>query len=252
MGRLPNQYMDGVVLRSCVLPVFDADGLWFYRCVVFDDCMYGRTVSELHAGNLRVPGPLANRHSRLFPDRKVSYWADTMNGAIGEVRKWNGNGVRNRLLFTAYDDFSSTFPMMGVTSRLRIIDGRSLCFDRILEKDSKNECLSQAEQQLVDAVLAESPDGLVYKSYTKLGHVNFLFFESGFNKLALRSVGLWLNGRKRRLIECAHGSDYSPDLAHYGDMFMPVAKVAADRSYLFTEEYLVRKRNYEQSVSIHK
>lgn len=252
MGRLPNQYMDGAVLRSCVLPVFDADGLWFYRCVVFDDCMYGRTVSELHAGNLRVPGPLANRHSRLFSDRKVSYWADTKVGAIGEVRKWNGNAVRNRLIFMAYDDLSSTFPMMGVTSRLRIIDGRSLGFDRILEKDSKNKCLSQAEQQLVDAVLAESPDGLVYKSHTKSGHVNFLFFESGFNKLALRSVGLWLDGRKRRLIECAHGSDYSPDLEHYGDMFMRVAKVKADVSYLFTEEYLARKRNYEQSVRMYK
>lgn len=96
MNRLPNQYMDGVVLDHHTLPVFDADGLWFYRCVVFDDCMYGRTVSELHAGNLRVPGLLANRHSRLFPGHKVSYWADTKVGAIGEVRKWNGNAVRNR------------------------------------------------------------------------------------------------------------------------------------------------------------
>lgn len=252
MGRLPNQYMDGVVLDHCTLPFFDADGLWFYRCVAFDDCMYGRTVSKLHADNLRVPGPLANRHSRLFCGHKVSYWADTKVGAIGEVRKWNGNAVRNRLIFMAYDDLSSTFPMMGVTSRLRIIDGRSSGFDRILEKDSKNKCLSQVEQQLVDDVLSESPDGLVYKSHTKRGHMNFLFFESGFNKLALRSVGLWLDGRKRRLITCAHGSDYSPDLEHYGDMFMPVAKVKADVSYFSTAEYLARKQNYARSVGMHK
>lgn len=38
------------------LHLIDADEFIFYRFVNFNEGMYGKTVSELHAGNLRTPG----------------------------------------------------------------------------------------------------------------------------------------------------------------------------------------------------
>lgn len=63
----------------------------------------GKTVSELHRGNLRVSRK-DNRYSNIFPGQKLSYWADSPQTARAEVKKWEaGNDL---LTFWAYDDGS--------------------------------------------------------------------------------------------------------------------------------------------------
>ena len=50
-----SQAYGGYVRRHRDLPLIDADEFIFYRLVNFSENMYGKTVSELHAGNLRCP-----------------------------------------------------------------------------------------------------------------------------------------------------------------------------------------------------
>lgn len=50
----PNQSYGMKTLRHTRLPIIITEEFDFFRCVVFNDKFYGKTVSELHSGNLRT------------------------------------------------------------------------------------------------------------------------------------------------------------------------------------------------------
>ena len=77
----------------------------FFRRLSFDPKFYGRTVSELHAGNLR--GSEGSRYASLFPGDRVSYWSDDPSTTKAEARKYSPR--LDLITFHAYDDASS-FP----------------------------------------------------------------------------------------------------------------------------------------------
>lgn len=67
------------------------------------------------------------------------------------------------------------------------------------------------------------------------GTTNFLFFEKGFKKLALREVSLRMGELKNNntnSIICAGTSDYMPYLKNYGQCFLPIAKIEMNDKYL--------------------
>ncbi len=247
--HLNNNSYFSKVLKHKRLPVYITDEFTFYRCVNVDDWVYGTTISKLHSGNLRF-NDKNGRYSKLFPDEKISYWADYKSTALAEIRKHNGN--KNYLTFEAYDDVSSTFPSLGVDEDLVIIDGREVGFSDILLKIEDDIDLSADELTIIDEIKELEPDCLAYNSVAKDGGVNFLFFEKGFNKLALREVQLYLGeaGRKNsKTIACAVTCDYSPVINSYSMYFEPIARVKEDSSYTNTDEYQLRKRYYEESLS---
>lgn len=228
----------------------------FYRCLSFDPTFYGLTVSELHAGNLRESKD--SRYASLFPGDRVSYWSDDPSTAVAEVRKYNpGLGL---ITFHAYDDASSTFPTTDCHEPLVIVDGRESGFVEILDKLDAGIGLSGEDGSLIDRIVAEGPDCLMYESHVKRGKYNFLFFEKGFEKLSLREVGLRLEHRdartgKRKVnknsIQCAWGCDYSPIPESYGERFLPIAKKAMDDEYLKSGEYARRSgRRWHQPYEI--
>lgn len=63
-------YGSGFVLNG--LPIILEEEFDFYRYVTFTDSLYGKTVSELHNGNLRFV-TAANRYADLFGGEKISY-----------------------------------------------------------------------------------------------------------------------------------------------------------------------------------
>ena len=108
MGELfPNQYWGMDIWKHKELPIIESHDFNFFRCLEFKGTYYGKTVSELHCGNLRVSRK-DNRYSNLFPGQKLSYWADSPQTARAEIKKW-GSG-NNILTFWAYDDGSSFIP----------------------------------------------------------------------------------------------------------------------------------------------
>lgn len=98
----------GLSWKHKELPIVAQTGFDFYRYVTFTDDMYGKTISELHQGNLRAVTN-NNRYADLFEGDKVSYWAATPLIARREWQKHN-QGEANHLMFWAYDDVSNTFP----------------------------------------------------------------------------------------------------------------------------------------------
>ena len=210
----------------------------FYRCLEFSEDFYGKTISELHAGNLRDICP-DNRYASVFSGHKISYWSGDKKTAILETKK-HGH-CKNRITFHAYDDPSSTFP----TTRydfLRIIDGREHEIEHALQKIEKDGSLADKEQSLIDSMMQTNPDAVVYRSVIN-GKENFIFFENGFKKISLRSVELYLGeykSRNRNLVACAVTSDYSPVCEAYGCSFEPKARVKMNEEYLDSQEYKER------------
>lgn len=227
------------------LPVYITDEFDFYRCIEFKDEFYGRTASCLFNGNLRA---CTGRYSRLFPNQKISYWANSPTTARAEIKK---HGAGDSILtFWAYDDGTSTFPILQSQEPLVIIDGRKCGVQDLLDKADNNIQLINAEQDLLLSILAQNPDCLVFDSHARCGGENFIFFEKGFQKLALRQLRLRLgkkNGGAHNQIICADTSDYSPCIASYGKYFMPKAKIAMDQGYLKSDEYSLRKQVLEES-----
>lgn len=89
---------------------------------------------------------------------------------------------------------------------------------------------------------------MAYKSVAYANGTNFLFFERGFKKLAIREVQLYLGERKSKnstSIICADTCDYMPNLEEYGKYFVPLAKQGFDEHYLNTNEYKIRKNNHD-------
>lgn len=243
-----NHAYSSQVLRHKKLPIYITYEFNFYRCVRFEDIFYGKTVSELHSGNLRV-NQHDGRHSKLFSGERISYWADSIETAQAEVKKHDSGN--NLLTFWAYDDATSTFPTTSNSEPLIIIDGIELGFKNILDKIENNEEISVEEKRIVEKISDERPDCLAYSSHTKDASVNFLFFEKGFRKLALREVRLRLGNKKGKdsnSIVCAMTSDYSPIVENYGCYFESLAKVCMKPGYEQSDEYKQRKKVYEDSL----
>lgn len=244
----PNQDYGVEILTHKTLPIHKTRAFDFYRCIAFRDKYYGKTVSELHAGNLRMSRK-DNRYSNMFPGQRLSYWADSPQTARAEAKKW---GAKNNLLtFCAYDDGSSFVPTKYPAQDLKLIDGFQLEFNTILKKFDRHERLSPSEWQTIDLIAKEEPDCLVYASEARAGGINFLFFESGFKKLSLREVWLRLGdeeGKNHNKIVCAGTSDYSPYIKAYGKMFLPIARITYDNKYIESDEYKLRANVIDYNV----
>lgn len=236
----PNQGFDIPVERHTGLPLLSTYEFDFFRVVGFNESFYGKTVSNLHKGNLRL-SRTDNRYSCLFPGQKLSYWADSIKTAKAEYFHWNK--CKNFLTFWAYDDGSSFTPTFYPAQKLTIIDGFQLEFNKILCKIENNEKLSISEKDMVNAIAIREPDCLAYQSERNPDGVNFLFFEHGFKKLSLKEVSINLNDLKSRnhnRIVCATSCDYTPILKSYGEMFLPIARIGKDDDYVSSEEYTLR------------
>lgn len=260
-----NQDFGISILKHRKLPIYVTNEFNFYRCVTFNETFYGKTVSELHRGNLRSNTP-ENRHSKLFPDKKISYWADSPITARAEV-KYHNKHSNNLLTFWAYDDLTSTFPTLENEEPLIIIDGREADFGSILEKVEEEVPLTDKEQDVIKLISEQNPDCLVYESkrneggkskrnkggkskQNKVG-LNYLFFEKGFNKLSIREVRLRLGdelGKNTNRIICAGTSDYVPCPENYGMYFMPITQVKICREYKEEQECLRRTEICNRSL----
>lgn len=240
-----SQSYDRPTYKHKELPIYITDEFDFFRCVEFNDDFYGKTASALFNGNLRT---CSGRYAKLFPNQKLSYWADSPVTARAEIKK-HGAG-NNILTFTAYDDRTSTFPILQNEEPLIIIDGRKKGIQKLIDKADKEMELSDEEQSYIKALMAQDPDCLVYDSHAKRGGENFIFFEKGFKKLALRKLQLRFgknNGGNVNRIVCADTCDYLPFIESYGMYFQPKTRVKMDKSYLLSDEYLQRKEVYRQS-----
>ena len=233
------------IYKHIELPIYITDEFRFFRCVEFNPDFYGKTASTLFNGNLRI---CSGRYSKLFPNQKLSYWADSPETARAEIKKHDaGNSI---LTFLAYDDATSSFPILPDRSPLVIIDGRQCGVQELIDKADNDVPLSKDEQQYMKELLAEEPDCIVYDSHARKNGENYIFLEKGFHKLALRQLKLRFGrseGGSHSQIVCASTSDYIPNIEAYGEYFSPIARVKMDKSYLENEEYLQRKRIYEES-----
>lgn len=239
-----NQSYGRTIYKHKELPIYVTDEFNFFRCISFREDFYGKTVSELHNGNLRL-GTSENRYSNLFPNERVSYWADSPETSRAEVKYHNtGN---NLLTFWAYDDAASTFPTIAEREPLIIIDGRNVGFNKILHKNDSGQELTDGEKKIIAQISSHYPDCLAYESLRRKGGLNFLFFEKGFHKLSIREVRLRLGdykGENTKCIVCAGTSDYSPYPENYGMYFTPIAKVKMNLEYQNTVEYKSRSTIY--------
>lgn len=208
--------------------------------------MYGKTVSELHAGNLRLPS--GGRYSSVFGNQRLSYWSSSAETAKAEIRKHGASS--DVILFKAYDDATSTWPTLMDQEPLVLVDARDFEIQAIIDKVDNAAPLNKTELELLRMIKAQDPDCLVYKSHARAGGENYLFYEKGFNKLALREVRLSLNGgRNRNSVACAVSSDYLPVLEAYGCYFSPIARIGKDLTYPESSEYRMRKQYMELSFS---
>lgn len=247
---LPNQDYLRPVYKHKNLPLLITDEFRFYRIIKFNNDFYGKTISELHAGNLR-PVSDENRYSKLFSGKSVSYWADSLKTARAEFYHHYGN--KSYISFFSYDDTSSSFPTTDNKQALVIIDGRRVQFHIILEKFEEKIPLSDEEISIIKQIEELEPDCLAYESVRCKGGINYLFFEKGFKKLSLREVTLNIkrgNKRNRKSVLCAFGSDYTPKPESYGKCFFPIAKLKTDEEYLKSEEYHRRNSIYQNKADL--
>lgn len=69
MSKLfPNQYWGMDIWKHQELPILESHDLNFYRCLEFKESFYGKMISELHSGNLRV-SRADNRYSNCLSSR---------------------------------------------------------------------------------------------------------------------------------------------------------------------------------------
>ena len=244
-----NHYLSVPIYKHKSLPIVETGEFDFFRCVPFQDSFYGKTVSELHAGNLRMS---QGRYSNLFPGEKISYWASDRETARAEVKKHGANS--NLLTFFAYDDATASFPTLSKERELLvIIDGIHFGFLEILLKIENGKELTKGEKSLVQQIKQENPDCLAYESEIDRTKTNYIFFEKGFKKLAVRELRLRLGSEQKiskNIIWCAGTCDYTAYLESYGEFFLPKARLGRDSSYTNSEEYKSRKaiNNYWYGV----
>ena len=235
------------VYKHKSLPLYITDEFNFYRCLSFRKDFYGKTASALFNGNLRY---VEGRFASIFPGQKLSYWADSPQTARAEIKK---HGAGNDILtFWAYDDATSTIPIYEEREPLIIVDARSHGLQSMFDRLDKGEEASKEDREKLAEIMSYSPDCLVYDSRARKGGENYLFFEKGFRKLALRELRLRFgreHGGSQSIIPCAMFSDYLPYLENYGLYFQEKAKIKMDDSYLHSEEYYNRKKTYENNSS---
>lgn len=87
----------------------------------------------------------------MFPNQKLSYWADNTVTARAEIKK-HGAGI-NILTFWAYDDRTSTFPTLPNQEPLIIIDGCKCGTQDLLDKADRGMQLAKAEQDYMGSLL---------------------------------------------------------------------------------------------------
>lgn len=237
------------LFQNIDLPLYFASEFTFYRCVKWEDEFYGNTISKLFNGNLRDYNPNSNnRYAKIFSSKKISYWSNSPKTAYKEINKHCTSS--NVIIFEAYDDSSSAFSMLDNSALLTIVDGRKCGIQIILDKLDMDEELNDDEIELFSKLFSYDIDCIVYDSHVDKDGENYLFFENGFKKLALKSVKLRfskINGGNHNYIELAHGSDYLPSPELYGSHFDKKTKIKFDKNYLNTDEYLLRKQNLEES-----
>lgn len=227
------------------LPIYITGEFNFFRCVEFKDDFYGKTASELFNGNLRLS---SGRYSSLFPGQKVSYWANNPMVARAEIKK-HGAGC-DILTFWAYDDATSSIPILKWNEGLKILDGRSFGVGKLIKKADQGEELTAEEKKTISEIMKENIDAIAYDSEVFESGENYIFLERGFKKLALRELCLRFgkaHGGNHAFICCADSSDYIPCLDSYGRCFLPKAKVGLKEQYFQTEEYKERRLNEEAS-----
>lgn len=243
----PNQDWGRSIYKHKKFPVYLTDEFDFFRCVEFNETLYKKNVCELNAGNLRLANT-NNRYSSLFPNQMLSYWADSVKTARKEIKR---HGASNNIItFWAYDDATSTFPIINNNEPLIIIDGRDVKFHKILEKTEEGKPLTQREIETIKEINDLNPDCLAYWSVANPGGVNFLFFEKGFKKLSIREVRLRMGdlpGKNYNVIVCAVSCDYNPYPNTYSNFFLPLAKKGEDIGYYETEDYKEKCRIKEKS-----
>lgn len=228
IGIFSNQESGAPITKHSYLPIFEATAFNFFRRIPFIEDFYGKSVIELHNGNLRM-NKSSNRYSNIFPGQKVSYWSDSTQTARAEYFHWYKS--RNYLTFWAYDDGSSCIPTEYPPTPLYIIDGRDIGLNEIIKKRNSGVNLDSRETDIIDKIAYQNPDCLAYESEQIKGGTNFMFFEKGFKKLSLREVSLRLGdepGGNHNKIICADGSDYTPYLKGYCGKFLPKAKIKYD------------------------
>ena len=228
-------------LKHRDLPIFLTKEFDFFRCVEFKEEFYGVLATDLFKGNLRE---CTGRYSSLFPNQKISYWADSVMTARAEVKK-HGAGS-NLLTFWAYDDASSFEPCLGGDEMLYILDGRRSGIQSLIEKIDNELELTADEKKLMEDILKEPIDCIAYESKAYPGGENFIFLEKGFKKLALRELRLRFgrkNGGSHNCVCCAFSSDYTPFPKAYGEYFAPKCRVERDMNYEKSAECIERENN---------
>ena len=238
-----SQAYDMPTFKHKELPIYVTKEFDFYRCVEFKKDFYGMTAGQLFKGNLRM---CTGRYASLFPNQKISYWADSPKTARAEIKK-HGSGC-DILTFWAYDDASSFIPCLGNNEMLYIVDGRRSGIQLLIEKADSGIDLTIEEQTMMERILKEPIDCIAYESKAYPGGENFIFLERGFKKLFMRQLRLRFgrkNGGSHDYICCATSSDYTPHPKSYGEFFLPKCRIRMDDNYLKTEEYMTRIKNME-------
>ncbi len=235
------------IYKHISLPIYKTNEFDFYRCVEFNDSFYGKTLIDLHSGNLRK---CDGRYSKLFPNQKISYWADSPKTSRAEIKK---HGASNNIItFCAYDDATSTIPITNSEEDLVIVDGRKCGVQELIDKIDRGDSITRAEEKLMTEILQQNPDCLVYDSRACSEGENYIFLEKGFKKLAIRELRLRLGNRSAKnsqSIICANTSDYLPIIENYGCCFLPVAKVGRIDEYLKNDVYKFYKKNYDENAN---
>lgn len=236
------------ILKHKKLPIYLTKEFDFFRCVEFEENFYSVLATDLFKGNLRLS---SGRYSSLFPNQKISYWADSVKTARAEVKK-HGAGC-NLLTFWAYDDASSFTPCFGKKDMLCIVDGRKTGIQSIIEKVDNGIQLTKEEKALIDEILKEPIDAIAFESKAYPGGENFIFLERGFKKLALREINLRFgrkSGGNHACICCATSSDYTPHPKSYGNYFLPKCRVERDDKYAQSKECLEREQNISDALDM--
>lgn len=232
------------------LPLYLANQFKFYRCVEFKESFYGMTASEFFNGNLRYPQK-DDRYSSIFPGQKLSYWADSPQTCRAEIKK-HGAG-KDIFTFWAYDDASSRFHIYEECEPLLIVDVSRHGLQNMFDNLDKGEDTTNEDREKLAEIMSYAPDCLVYDAHARKSGENYIFFEKGFKKLALRELRLRFgreHGGCHNRIVCAVSSDYSPILEGYGYCFMPKARTELVNSYLLSDEYRMRKDIMEKRRTI--
>lgn len=158
-----------------ILPIYITYEFDFFRCVEFKSEFYGKTASVLFNGNLRM---CSGRYSKLFPNQKISYWANSLQTARAEIKK---HGSSNDILsFWAYDDETSTYPTLPNKEPLKIIDGRQCGAQRLFDKADNDLTLDDDDLELLQKIIDEEPDCLAYDSHAMKGGENYIFLNEDF------------------------------------------------------------------------